>query len=266
MSSPSAGPRNSLPVTDEHEATSGREAGYTMKRREFVTASAATVGGSLLGMDAMAETLATRRASSSNEINVGVIGAGSRGKYMMRLFLRIPGVKVTALCDVYEPRFAEGREIAGEDTPVYRDYRQMLDSASDLDAVIVASPLSLHGEHVVASLERGLHVYGEKAMGFTVADCQRHRPGDAGERAPVPDRTAIPLRTLVPRGDRSYPERRDRTCDARLRILASQLQLAAAGARPVTRAAHQLETVQRILGRTPRGTRLASDRRRELDL
>jgi predicted dehydrogenase len=142
-----------------------------MKRREFVAASAATAGASLLGSDAMAETLAKRWTSPSDQINVGVIGAGSRGQYMMRLLLRIPGVKVTALCDVYEPRFAEGREITDEDTPGYRDYRQLLDSASDLAAVIVASPRSFHGEHMVASLERGLHVYGEKAMGFTVDDC-----------------------------------------------------------------------------------------------
>jgi predicted dehydrogenase len=142
-----------------------------MKRREFVTASAAAAGTSLLGLDAMAETLMKSRVSPQDEINVGVIGPGSRGKYIMQLFLRVPGVRVTALCDVYEPRFAEGREITGEDTPAYSDYRRMLDDASDLDAVIVATPLSFHREHVVASLERGLHVYGEKAMGFTVDDC-----------------------------------------------------------------------------------------------
>jgi predicted dehydrogenase len=142
-----------------------------MKRREFVTASAAAAGTSLLGLDAMAETLMKSRVSPQDEINVGVIGPGSRGKYIMQLFLRVRGVRVTALCDVYEPRFAEGREITGEDTPAYSDYRRMLDDASDLDAVIVATPLSFHREHVVASLERGLHVYGEKAMGFTVDDC-----------------------------------------------------------------------------------------------
>jgi len=142
-----------------------------MKRREFVTASAAAAGTSLLGLDAMAETLMKNSVSPQDEINVGVIGPGSRGKYIMQLFLRVPGVRVTALCDVYEPRFAEGREITGEDTPAYSDYRRMLDDASDLDAVIVATPLSFHREHVVASLERGLHVYGEKAMGFTVDDC-----------------------------------------------------------------------------------------------
>jgi predicted dehydrogenase len=47
----------------------------------------------------------------------------------------------------------------------------MLDAATNLDAVIVASPLSFHGEHMVACLERGLHVYGEKAMAYTVEEC-----------------------------------------------------------------------------------------------
>ena len=80
-----------------------------MKRREFVKASALAAGSSVFGVEAMAETLARTRSSPSDEINVGVIGVGSRGKYDMRLLLRVPGVRVTALCDVYEPRFAEGR-------------------------------------------------------------------------------------------------------------------------------------------------------------
>ncbi|MGD2154322.1 MAG: Gfo/Idh/MocA family oxidoreductase [Gemmatimonadales bacterium] len=141
-----------------------------MKRRDFVTTSAALVGSSFLDLEAMAKTF-RRRAAPSDEIHVGVIGVGSRGKSMMRQFLRIPGVRVTALCDVYEPRFAQGREITGEETPVFRDYRRMLDDARDLDAVIIATPLSYHAEHMVASLERDLHVYGEKAIGLTVEDC-----------------------------------------------------------------------------------------------
>jgi predicted dehydrogenase len=141
-----------------------------MKRRTFVAASAAT-GSSLVGIDALAETLVSRRVAASDQLNVGVIGVGSRGQYLMRLFLRVPGVRIAALCDVYGPRFTEGREITGEATPAYEDYRRMLDTAQDLDAVVVASPLSFHGGHVVGSLERELHVYGEKAMGFTVDDC-----------------------------------------------------------------------------------------------
>jgi predicted dehydrogenase len=142
-----------------------------MKRRDFVRASAVAAGSSFLGVDVVADSLARTRVSPSDQVNLGVIGAGSRGKHMMRMFLRVPGVRVTALCDVYEPRFREGREITGEDTPAFVDHRRMLDASDDLDAVIVATPLSFHAEHMVAALGRGLHVYGEKAMGFTVKDC-----------------------------------------------------------------------------------------------
>jgi predicted dehydrogenase len=145
-----------------------------MKRREFVKAAsvgAAGVGASAIGLDAVAKTLEKISVPPSDNVAVGVIGVGSRGKYMMRNLLRVPGVRIGALCDVYEPRFAEGRGVTGEDTPVYPDHRRMLEEAKDLDAVLVATPLSFHREHMVDALDAGLHVYGEKAMGFTVPDC-----------------------------------------------------------------------------------------------
>jgi predicted dehydrogenase len=143
-----------------------------MERREFITASAAAAaaGTSLLNACAPEETGDGDQAAGEI-IRLGVIGVGSRGQYMMRQFLRVPGVQVAALCDVYEPRFDEGRTVTGEQTPAFRDYRTMLDAARDLDAVVVATPLSMHAEHVLAALERGLHVYGEKSMAFTVAEC-----------------------------------------------------------------------------------------------
>ncbi|MFC1660954.1 Gfo/Idh/MocA family protein [Gemmatimonadota bacterium] len=142
-----------------------------MKRRDFLRASAVAAGSSFLGLESVAETLPGGRVAPSDEIHVGVIGVGSRGRHMMRQFLRVPGVKVTALCDVHEPRFTQGREVTGEDTPLFRDYRRMLEVADDLQAVIVATPLNFHAEHMVASLERGLHVYGEKALGISVDHC-----------------------------------------------------------------------------------------------
>jgi predicted dehydrogenase len=145
-----------------------------MKRRDFIKVAsigAVGVGAPATGLEAIIGTLRPRSVAPSDEITVGVIGVGSRGKHMMRHMLRVPGVRIGALCDVYEPRFAEGREITGEETPAYRDYRRMLDQERSLDVALVATPLSFHREHVVDSLDRGLHVYGEKAMGFTVDDC-----------------------------------------------------------------------------------------------
>jgi predicted dehydrogenase len=44
-------------------------------------------------------------------------------------------------------------------------------AAKDIDAVVVATPLALHAQHVIPALESGRHVYGEKSMAFTVKEC-----------------------------------------------------------------------------------------------
>jgi predicted dehydrogenase len=74
--------------------------------------------------------------------------------------------------DVYEPRWQQARKITGENTPALRDYRELL-SMKGIDAVVVSTPLSLHKEHVIAALEGGHHVYGEKSMGLTVEHCNQ---------------------------------------------------------------------------------------------
>jgi predicted dehydrogenase len=140
-----------------------------MNRRSFVKAiSAGALSASVMGRGIGT----TGMAAPSDQIRVGIIGPGSRGQELMRYFLRVPGVRIAGLCDVYEPRFAAARKITGEDTPIYRDHRRLLE-ARDIDAVIVATPLSFHAEHVVASLQSGRHVYGEKSMGFTVEHCEQ---------------------------------------------------------------------------------------------
>ncbi|HVH88908.1 MAG TPA: Gfo/Idh/MocA family oxidoreductase, partial [Terriglobales bacterium] len=139
-----------------------------MNRREFIGRAAGALGGTLLLSEG--ETLWAK--APSDQINLGIIGVGSRGQQLMRTFLRVPGVRFAGLCDVYEPRFAAGRKITNENTPIYHDYRELL-AARDVDAVIVSTPLSFHSEHIVAALESGRHVYGEKSMALTVVQCDR---------------------------------------------------------------------------------------------
>jgi len=147
-----------------------------MDRRKFVKGVAAgALGSTLLGHDLKDEAAAqvgARPVAPSDVVGLGIIGPGSRGQELMRKFLRVPGVAIRAVADVYEPRFAESRRLTKEETPTYTDYRRMLER-KDLDAVVVATPLSLHAEHVVSSLESGRHVYGEKSMGHTIEHCDR---------------------------------------------------------------------------------------------
>lgn len=142
-----------------------------MDRRDFIGLAAAGLGAISLGVQGCNSPHAV---APSDWVNVGIIGIGSRGQHMMRMLLRVPGVRITGLCDIYEPRISEGRKVTGDQTASYSDYRKLLE-ARDIDAVMVATPLGLHAEHVTAALDSGRAVYGEKSMGRTLEDCNRIR-------------------------------------------------------------------------------------------
>ena len=142
-----------------------------MERREFIGMAAAGLGALTLGMRGCGSPQAI---APSDWVHLGIIGVGGRGQHMMRMMLRVPGVRIAGLCDVYEPRIVEGRKVTGEQTPAYSDYRKLRE-ARDIDAVMVATPLALHAEHVIGALDSGRAVYGEKSMGRTLDDCNRIR-------------------------------------------------------------------------------------------
>lgn len=149
-----------------------------MDRRDFLqklSASAAAMGAlsalSAEGQQSRPVDMEVERQTSMTQdktpVRLGIIGPGSRGKELVRSFLRVPGVKIAAAADVYPVRFAQLDQVCGYQVPQHADYRALLDR-KDLDAVIVSTPLGLHAEHVLASLSAGRHVYGEKALAFTV--------------------------------------------------------------------------------------------------
>lgn len=96
-------------------------------------------------------------------LKVGIVGA--RGLSTLLGFNSIPGVKVEALCDLNENLIAE--QAAKHNIPkTYRVYEDMLES--DIDAVIVATPMQLHVQQTLAALEAGKHVMSEVTAGVTM--------------------------------------------------------------------------------------------------
>ncbi len=113
----------------------------------------------------------TAPTTDNSPLRVGIIGPGSRGKELVRNLLRVPGVRIVAAADVYEPRFAQLNQVCGYSVASHTDYRTLLDR-KDLDAIVVATPLGLHASHVVPALQSGRHVYGEKTMAYTVEEAR----------------------------------------------------------------------------------------------
>jgi predicted dehydrogenase len=125
---------------------------------------------SLYGQAAELHGEPARPIAANDRINVGVIGPGSRGQELIRQLLRTPCVEIAAVCDVYEPRFAEVNELVGKKVPGHKDYRELL-QRPDLDAIFIATPPVFHAEYAIAAMNSGRPVYGEKTLGFTPEDC-----------------------------------------------------------------------------------------------
>lgn len=149
-----------------------------LTRRELICSlsAAALAPTSLSGFamqsrvdDADRQTSMTR---DSSPVRLGVIGPGSRGKELVRSLLRVPGVQITAAADVYDPRFDQLDAVCGYKVARHTDYRALCDR-KDLDAIVVATPLGLHGAHALAAIESGHHVYCEKTMTYRAEESDK---------------------------------------------------------------------------------------------
>ena len=108
----------------------------------------------------------------SDDIRVGVIGVGNMGSSHVRQFLdgKIPGGKVTAICDVDEDNrnaFADQKEIA-----LFDNTDEFFDKA-EVDAVIIATPHYDHTPLTIAGFEKNLHVLVEKPLAVHVNDAKK---------------------------------------------------------------------------------------------
>lgn len=96
-------------------------------------------------------------------LKVGI--AGGRGLSTMMGFNAIEGVEVAALCDLNEELLKE--QSAKHNIPhTYRIFDDMLES--DIDAVVIATPMQCHVPQAIAALEAGKHVLSEVTAGVTM--------------------------------------------------------------------------------------------------
>jgi predicted dehydrogenase len=98
-------------------------------------------------------------------IKVGVIGYGYWGPNLVRNFMEAPGSTVVAVCDLRTERLAQLRHR-------YPSLRTVTDTqeifkAPDVDAIVIATPVSSHFELAMAALKAGKHVLVEKPLAAT---------------------------------------------------------------------------------------------------
>jgi predicted dehydrogenase len=146
--------------------------GITRRRILAGTAAAAFVG------PAFAQR---RRLSPSDKVNVAVIGAGGQGASNMS---KLVDQNIVATCDVDYDHVARGLldrhfqpipariplKAAYDKATRYSDYRRMFDAQKDIDAVLIATPDHHHAVAARMAMERGLHVYVQKPLTYSVEE------------------------------------------------------------------------------------------------
>lgn len=98
-------------------------------------------------------------------IKVGVIGYGYWGPNLVRNFMEAPGATVVAVCDLSEERLSQSRR-RHPSIPTVTDSKQVLNDP-EIDAIIIATPVSSHFELAMAALRAGKHVLVEKPLAAT---------------------------------------------------------------------------------------------------
>lgn len=109
-----------------------------------------------------------RRAGA---VGIGVIGYGYWGPNLVRNFAEIEGARVVAVSDLQPQRLRalSSRYPAVKTTT---DYRELLRDAA-IDAVVIATPVSSHCALAIEALAAGKHVFVEKPLGASAAECEQ---------------------------------------------------------------------------------------------
>jgi predicted dehydrogenase len=107
------------------------------------------------------------QASPADQIQLGVIGSGGRGTFVMTVFQKDPALRVAAICDVYEPNLenavSTASKAAGTHPRIFRNYKDLL-ADKDVQAVLIATPEHWHAQMVLDALAAGKDVYVEKPL------------------------------------------------------------------------------------------------------
>jgi predicted dehydrogenase len=143
-----------------------------INRRDFLRSTAAIGAGLYLSSSSLGQT----RTGKADDLNIALLGAGTQGQVLMMDCLRIKGIRFKAVCDIwpYNLSWASKRLKAyRHQHNTYADYKEMLDTEKDLDAVLIATPDFWHAEHAIASLNAGLDVYCEKEMSNTIEGARK---------------------------------------------------------------------------------------------
>src|SRR5580658_4907243 len=123
------------------------------------------------GAAALTAASYSRVLGANDTIQLGVIGPGDRGTYVMSRFQQNPSVHVAALCDIYSEHIDRAKQKA-PDAKSFSDHRKLLEEKG-LDAILIATPDHWHATCAIDALNSGRDVYVEKPLTRSIEEGPR---------------------------------------------------------------------------------------------
>ncbi len=144
---------------------------HPITRRGFLKRTAIAGGA---GLWAVASGM--RVLGAADRLRVASVGVSGKGWSDHTSVAASPHVEIVALCDVDEGPDHLGR--AAKEYPQarrYNDWRRLLDTSNDFDAVIVSTPDHMHAPVALAAMALGKHVFCQKPLSHTVFEARQMR-------------------------------------------------------------------------------------------
>jgi predicted dehydrogenase len=134
-----------------------------------------SAAGAVSAYGALAGRAWAKPIGANDDVRVAVVGVRGQGNYHIRLYGKVPGVRLVALCDIDEAvlgKRAGDLSAQGVQVARYTDVRKLLES-KDIDAVSIAAPNHWHSLMAVWACQAGKDVYCEKPVSHNVWEGRR---------------------------------------------------------------------------------------------
>ena len=157
-----------------------------MERRDFLklgggALAAGAIGSRIADASSEAQTSAAAAplaAPPIETVRIGYVGIGGQGSGHVRNLLKIPGCRITAVCDIRAERTdwatkqitAAGHPAPAAYTRGPHDFERLCET-EDLDLVYNATPWEFHVPIMLAAMKAGKHTATEVPAAMTVEDC-----------------------------------------------------------------------------------------------
>jgi hypothetical protein len=157
-------------------------------RREFMRAAGLLLGVSIAPHKPAAAPVAAQRRSAGGadllaappmeEVRIGMVGVGLQGTSHIENLLHVPGVRITAVCDIVPEKVQNAQKLvvdAGQKEPAGysrgpRDFERLCET-EDLDLIYTSTPWEWHVPVCLSAMKNAKHAATEVPAAMTLEDC-----------------------------------------------------------------------------------------------